>query len=262
MKKLLSLFAFVLIGAYAFGQCTPDASVNITNYPDGTFQPTDSIGIPCALQGQPYDTQLDFVIPTSTVVGTTAANLDSIRVNSVTFVQLEFGYTCGEANCTWDSAIPGCASVSSNNPQTLGEFAIDIDVTIFASLGPITIPVDSVISDFMLRVFATQAEIDSNADCQRAATGIYERELPGVGHLYNSPNPFQGETSIKFNAVNSATFTFQVHNLVGELLHEEELQVNRGQNTINFDGSKLGSGVYFYNITDGKKSLTTRMMKM
>jgi len=267
MKKLLSLLAFVLIGAYAFGQCTPDTSLTIPAGETSAFEPDSATGIPCALVGQNYSTQVDFIIPDQIDFGGALVDLDSIRLLSVSGPPNEFGFECGVVvpPCTWPSLSPGCVTFFSPNPQNVGTYPLTINVEAKVVIGAISLWQPESETSYTLRVFATQVEIDSNADCQRAltTTGIYERELPGgVDRLYNTPNPFQGATEIKFTADNPAQYTFQVHNLMGEIIYEREVQAGRGQNTVEFDGSQLDSGVYFYNITDGNKSLTTRMVKM
>jgi len=157
-----------IIVAYAFGECTPDPSITLAQYPTGTFQPSASVGLPCALVGQPYVAQIDFVIPPTTTVSGATVNLDSIRINSVSFAPTEFNYSCGFASCSWPSAIPGCLTISSNSPLTVGTHVIDIYATIYATLGQILIPVDTHITDYILRIFATQTAIDADTNCSHS----------------------------------------------------------------------------------------------
>lgn len=262
MKNLLTIFALVLIGSYAYGQaCTP--TISAIDFPDGTFQPAPNPGLPCAIVGQDYSEVLQFIIPATFDFNGSNVDLDSIEVITVAGFPAEFGYQYGNSTGVWPSSTPGCAVFESASPATLGNHTIDIDAKIWATIATIPISIDTTVSDYIIRVKADQAAYDADTFCTNAhVSGIYNYELSGVNAMYNTPNPFMDNTDVKFTADNPADYTFQVHNLMGELVYEREITAGRGQNTIQFDGSELSSGVYFYNITDGNKALTTRMVKM
>jgi len=57
-----------------------------------------------------------------------------------------------------------------------------------------------------------------------------------------------------------STFEFKVYNIIGKLMHEEELTLSTGNNTVTFNGSKLHSGMYFYSIGQGNDRVTRRMV--
>jgi len=75
----------------------------------------------------------------------------------------------------------------------------------------------------------------------------------------NSPNPFNPSTTIQFDLKKAQDVTLTVFNLMGqEVAKLVDGEMGVGQHSINFDGSHLASGIYFYRIetpefTDMKK---------
>lgn len=80
----------------------------------------------------------------------------------------------------------------------------------------------------------------------------------------NYPNPFNPTTKIQYTVDNRQFVTIKVYDVLGKevaaLVNEEK---NAGNYSIDFDGSKLSSGVYFYKLqagsfSDAKKMLLTK----
>jgi poly(beta-D-mannuronate) lyase len=79
----------------------------------------------------------------------------------------------------------------------------------------------------------------------------------------NYPNPFNPETKITFSLKNAGLTTLFVYDLLG---HKVEEIVNRnltaGFHQVEFDGSGLASGVYYYEIRSGNFSSIKKMILM
>ena len=77
----------------------------------------------------------------------------------------------------------------------------------------------------------------------------------------NYPNPFNPNTVIKWELPISGYVSLKIYDAIG---NEVETLVNEDQTagsyTMNFDGSKLSSGIYFYKLTAGNLSETKRMV--
>jgi hypothetical protein len=87
-------------------------------------------------------------------------------------------------------------------------------------------------------------------------------EIPGKYSLHqNYPNPFNPSTSIRFDLPKQGFVSLKVFDISGrevaELVKEE---LSAGVYEYNFDGSELGSGVYFYKLTTNNFSETKRMV--
>ncbi len=79
----------------------------------------------------------------------------------------------------------------------------------------------------------------------------------------NYPNPFNPETSISFSIPNSSLVSIKVYDVTGKevaaLLNEYR---NAGNYKLNFNASKLASGVYIYKLDAGNFSASKKMILM
>ncbi|MGA8263134.1 MAG: T9SS type A sorting domain-containing protein, partial [Ignavibacteriaceae bacterium] len=86
--------------------------------------------------------------------------------------------------------------------------------------------------------------------------------IPENISLYqNYPNPFNPITTINYSIPATLYVTLKVYDLLGrevaKLVHEEK---PRGVYKVNFDGSKLSSGIYFYRLQAGSFSETKKIL--
>ena len=76
----------------------------------------------------------------------------------------------------------------------------------------------------------------------------------------NYPNPFNPTTKINYSIINSGFVTLKVFNVLGQevasLVNQEQ---KPGQYVVDFDASKLASGIYMYKIQSGSFTLTKKM---
>lgn len=86
--------------------------------------------------------------------------------------------------------------------------------------------------------------------------------IPGENKLYqNYPNPFNPSTTIKFKTNKSEFTTLKIYNTLGKeikTLVNEKLQ--KGEYEVNFDGTNLTSGAYYYKLKIGDFSDTKKML--
>lgn len=90
----------------------------------------------------------------------------------------------------------------------------------------------------------------------------YNNHLPSKYSLgQNYPNPFNPVTLIKYDIVKTGFVKLAVYDILGrELKSIVSQQQNPGTYTVQFDGSSLSSGVYFYKLTADGYSETKKMM--
>jgi len=81
--------------------------------------------------------------------------------------------------------------------------------------------------------------------------------------MQNYPNPFNPSTNISYSLPRSSFVTISVYNILGQkvktLINKNE---SAGNYTVNFDASRLSSGVYFYSLKAGNYIQTKKMILM
>ncbi|HZW39865.1 MAG TPA: T9SS type A sorting domain-containing protein [Ignavibacteriaceae bacterium] len=79
----------------------------------------------------------------------------------------------------------------------------------------------------------------------------------------NYPNPFNPSTKIKYTIPKQGLVTIKVYDVLGkeiaQLINEKK---NIGEYEVEFDGSRLSSGIYFYQIQAGEYLQTRKMVLM
>ena len=77
----------------------------------------------------------------------------------------------------------------------------------------------------------------------------------------NYPNPFNPNTTIKYSIPERSDVTLKVYDMLGEevasLVNESK---DKGSYEINFDASKLSSGMYVYRLNAGDLTISKKMM--
>ena len=88
--------------------------------------------------------------------------------------------------------------------------------------------------------------------------------IPVSSKLYqNYPNPFNPDTHIKFELSRTCEAKLNVYNVAGQQVAElANGRLSAGNHTIEFDGSKLNSGIYYYNLEADGKSLVKKMIML
>jgi len=79
----------------------------------------------------------------------------------------------------------------------------------------------------------------------------------------NYPNPFNPTTTIEYSIVQSGSVSLKVYDLLGRevaTLFNGDQKV--GRHTVEFDGSRLASGIYFYKLQSGANSITKKLVLM
>jgi hypothetical protein len=104
----------------------------------------------------------------------------------------------------------------------------------------------------------------SKVDAEGIITKVEDQEgmLPELPYLdQNYPNPFNPSTSIQYAISNRQFVTLKVYDILGNeittLVNEEK---PTGEYEIEFDGSKLPSGIYFYQLKAGNFVETKKMI--
>ena len=77
----------------------------------------------------------------------------------------------------------------------------------------------------------------------------------------NYPNPFNPTTNISFSLAQKSSVRIEIVNINGQLVDVRNLGVlPAGSHDIEYDASKLSSGVYFYRLVTDDNSVSKKMI--
>jgi hypothetical protein len=110
-----------------------------------------------------------------------------------------------------------------------------------------------------------KADIQAIALDPASIAGIAQQIAGVVPSMYmleqNYPNPFNPTTTIRFNIPNQSNVTLTVYDVVGrEVARLAEGVHQAGVYAVQFDASKLSSGVYYYKLSSGTFSDIKKML--
>lgn len=79
----------------------------------------------------------------------------------------------------------------------------------------------------------------------------------------NYPNPFNPSTTIQFVVPEAGMYSLKVYNVLGEEVADLiNNQLASGQHKVNFDASKLASGMYIYKLSGNNVNISKKMILM
>lgn len=77
----------------------------------------------------------------------------------------------------------------------------------------------------------------------------------------NYPNPFNPSTTIQFALPVAGNYSLKVYNIIGqEVANLIQSELTAGVHKINFDASRLASGVYFYRLSGKNVNISKKML--
>ena len=93
-------------------------------------------------------------------------------------------------------------------------------------------------------------------------TGIEEPEVsPNVVVSQNFPNPFSSQTSIRLNLLKDSDISLKVYDLAGTCVYLSDLgNIQKGIHDVEFNGTGLSKGIYFYVLDTGFETITKKMI--
>ncbi len=265
MQKFFSLLLAVFITANLAGQaCVRDSSIlqlppdvlilprfyDAVNFPDTTTPP--------ACINEFYDLSVTLKVPETFTFQGTAWPLDSAAIDkmgAVTMMPVGLVYSCDPPNCVFKKNTLGCIRIFGTPAATnvIKTYSLGIAVKAYSPALPgfpiaLNLPL-SANQQFFIRLRPTgQCTIGSN-------------DLPEkIASVKSAPNPFSTETVITVSALVAENFSFEVFDLVGQRIHQENISVNEGENQFIFERGNLPAGLYIYTIGNQIGKVTRRFV--
>lgn len=244
IKKLLFLFVFIFSGILLINAqtiCTPDPVCNILVCPDTTTN------LPHADANVLYETTMTVKIPTDTVISSYAIHVDSLMFNSISGLPTDFIAIPNQEK--WNGGSSGCIIIIGTAADSMKgkTYPITITTTVYGKYAgtiPLTFPVP--LNGYKIIINGSNSVND-----------IISKKFTVA---QNVPNPFSKTTKIKFISPTNETYHFSVFNVVGEMLYSKNVNAIAGENFIEVSATDLYSGIYIYKLSNGKETITKRMI--
>lgn len=168
---------------------------------------------------------------------------------------IEFPENVSITNSYWDMETSGIDSSAAGEERTTAEMKLPYGSNTYVGWDFSSVWRDDVINQnngYPTFLWVSGIEEDEND---------YSSLPRGFELDQNYPNPFNPVTQIRFALSNTADVKLSVYNLNGQLVSEHARGVmNAGKHSMDFDGSKLNSGVYYYSLQTDGKTMTKKMV--
>lgn len=246
MKNFIIITFCLFSFSFTHSQCVPDPI-----YADSTFGvwPTPQTNFSDGDIGVFYDEVVYFKVPrdAGNIDSLYAGQLiDSIILSSVTNLPPGLSFQCDIPSCTWNFDSVGCASISGT-PTTNGSYQISLDATVWTEIFLTPFPVPYSFNGYAINIGPTSTN--------SLSTGFSNLTLENP-----IPNPSNNSTNIGFKSLNSENISFEITNLIGEVLLQYYFISNVGMNNISVNTSIYTNGVYLYSISNGLARSTKRLI--
>ncbi len=268
MKHLLLFSLFVLSVFQVQAQCEPDEQYRDSAI--GVYPPPTSIDNPdggittSACINSPYSFTFTFKIPSEIEFGTTTILLDSIVVaneGAVEGLPEGMSYSCNPESCVFTPMDTlACLEIfgTPTSANTPGEYELFINTEIYSPSSPFplqiqfpTATIPGADGDYILTV-----EEEGSSTCFVSTDDYISENI----RISNSPNPFGAVTTINLNSQVQESLNFMVYDMLGQLVHQRQVQIFPGENNFDFDGTHLDNGVYTYILANQKGQVSRRMV--
>lgn len=160
-------------------------------------------------------------------------------------------------------------NITLSNPYQIIRYDVRQDIPLFAPDGTYEYraycgdyPSNAVDSAFF--EFTVTGSPVSGEEGGWILSGWFEETSPAdIGQfslLSNYPNPFNAVTTINYLLPHGNRIRLEVINLMGQKLATlVDSYVPAGSHSINWDGSRYSSGIYYYRFSAGEKTVIRRM---
>ncbi len=245
IRLLLVFVASFFISLNASAQCVPDSSV--THNSSGIY-PDSATGLPHAFVGTPYSTVIYVYVPTDTVYFNLPVTIVSIDVTGVTGLPPGFSYECTPSTCVFPGGTNACLTLQgpASTMGMIGNYPLVVEMD-----------VNGMLSGFPQTIQETN---DNYTIVIESSTGLWTVSNGTFAVKQNSPNPVERFTRIPVNSRLSGTISIKFTDILGNVVLQEEREVQKGINNLLFDAANFEAGIYLYTVSDGKSFVTRRLI--
>jgi hypothetical protein len=279
MKKVISTLSFVgLIASSIFaGNCGSTSS--LTPRPQtGTAGLTPlADSLPVVRVGQAINQVIYFENYDTTRTGGTLIKIQTLKIDSIENLPAGLCWKTNKANNTFAGKETGVIEVTGTTNAAPGQYKLKIKISVVTNLAPLNnldaeaatglryhvrvgcgntdLPVDSAAKPGSNPLYP--AFIADNRTCPVSIENITEN----ISEVSVMPNPFTTATNVTFSSEKEERYSVRLTNMLGSVVSSQEItSKNGGNNTVTIENKNFNTGIYFVSITNGKSSITKRVV--
>lgn len=212
----------------------------------------------CAIVGQEYFFNFTIKIDSTFEVAGSDFRVDSLIIKEVNGLPNGITYGCNPENCSFPGNSISCAAIfgtpTDDNPQ--GEYELEIVGELYSGGLNFELSFPNPLFGEGKYILSLAGDANDPACATTSTTNPLAEQLS----IKNTPNPFHGLTTIEVSSALNGNFTFEVRDLLGQRLHHENIQLQTGQNSFDYEATNLPKGLYLYSISDGVHVVSRKMM--
>lgn len=154
------------------------------------------------------------------------------------------------------------AILATNRPVSAAFDYAPIVKSILSSVTPLNQPVSTrgrlhtcrALTNFLSLYPAVQMRAAASNTEGTSSTGV-------INVLTLAPNPVSSEVTISLVTEEETQTVLEIKDILGRTIQHQNWQLNKGNNVLTIDASKLNKGLYFINTRIGEQNLVQKMIK-
>ncbi len=240
MIRLFTLISLALLSPLLIqAQCQPDPQ-----YTEPGIYPDSATNLPHAFATYEYNAVFTAIIPADTMLlpGLTL-RIDSIGVTDIQGLPAGFSAIPNRPSAFWHGGTSGCMLITGTPTEAqVGTYPLQI--TVVGYIGGLGLPNAFVIDYYSITV-------------REAAVYGFSENHKNPLQLKSSPNPFRENTSVSFQAPETASYEIALFDLLGRKLGSEQIFATSGRVTHAPETVHLRQGTFICTVTNLKSGATS-----
>lgn len=249
-------------------QCSPSGTLD----KPGLKPDTDSL--PPVINAQAVTTVIQFKNFDTLRAFGNLLTIQTLEIDSINNLPSGLCWATSTATNRWNNQEDGCIKINGTACVDPGVYRLKIKVLADVGLGfAVPYDADQVGLKYYVRVINNgdaEVALDTSQTAFFAKPAGYSATAicnVGVNEVSNTvsslsvvPNPFNNKAVVSFSSDVTGVMTERITNMLGSVVHLNELDVRLGDNTSTINREDLPAGVYFYSLSTGKNVITKRIV--
>jgi len=277
MKKLISTLSLVGVLATSIyaGNCGTTSTVSPKPQSGIAGLSPLSDSLPVVINdGRTINQTIYFENYDTTRTAGQLVTVQTLKIDSIENLPAGLCWKTNKANNTFNGKETGVIQVTGSTNALAGQYKLRIKVTAVTDI--VTLPKVDAEAVTGLRYFVRVACVDNEASPMKVDTASpypsFKADNRGctiainnveanISDLSINPNPFSTVTKVSFTSENEEKYSVRLTNILGSTVFAQDIvSKNGGNNVVAIENKNYANGVYFVTITNGKSSVTRRVV--